>query len=221
MDGNGRWAASRNLLRSAGHQEGLKTAKRIVKKARTMGIRYLSLYTFSTENWKRAEDEVNFLMGLIKKNLKKEYEFYRENQIRVVHSGDIERLPKGIQKEILSVMEDTKEYDGLIVNLALNYGGRDEIIRAVRQIIDERRDTMNAAVTEECIRKHLDLPYFPDPDIIIRTGGEIRISNFLLWESAYSELVFSSKLWPDFTEEDLEAAVFEYARRERKFGGVK
>ncbi|MCF7927895.1 MAG: di-trans,poly-cis-decaprenylcistransferase [Spirochaetales bacterium] len=228
MDGNGRWAKQRSRPRTSGHDEGLQTAKKIIKAASDAGVSYLSLYTFSTENWKRAEDEVSFLMGLIKKHLKREYEFYRENRIRVVHSGDLERLPVDVQSEISQVMHDTRDYPGIVVNLAINYGGRDEIIRAFNRWLSRSdlpsqtgNNNNSGRITEENFREFLDLPFFPDPDLIIRTAGEQRVSNFLLWQAAYSEFYYSDKLWPDWQPEDLNQALAVYADRERKFGGVK
>ncbi len=217
MDGNGRWARRQGKSRTEGHLEGVKTAKKIVKKAVEIGIKYLSLYTFSTENWKRAKEEVSFLMTLIKRYLKKEYDFYRENKIRVVHSGRLEGMPEDIVNEIERVVADTASFNGLTVNLAINYGGRDEVVRAVRRLIKEK----DFEITESSIRNCLDHPEIPDPDLIIRTGGELRLSNFLLWESAYAELYFSDKLWPDWCGEDLEKAIIDYQGRERRFGGVK
>lgn len=216
MDGNGRWAKARGLPRTEGHREGLKVAKRVIRAAEALGIRYLSLYTFSTENWKRAEEEVSFLMSLISRHLRAEFDFYRDNNIRIVHSGDAEGLPPDVRESIRSVMEDTAEYDGITVNLAINYGGRDEILRGIRRLI--RRGT--ADVSEETFKTFLDAPDIPDPDLVIRTGGDLRLSNFLLWESAYAELFFSDKLWPDWTEEDLKKAVESYSGRERRFGGT-
>ncbi len=216
MDGNGRWATSRKLARHKGHQEGLTAAKRTVRAARELGIEYLSLYTFSTENWKRAEEEVSFLMGLIKTHLRREYDFYRDNQVRVVHSGDIAGLPEDLQDEIRRVQHDTAGFDGIRVNLAINYGGRDEIVRSVNRWLHNGRG--NSDLSSEALRSHLDLPDWPEPDLLIRTGGERRLSNFLLWECAYSELIFSDILWPDFAAQHLGDAVRDYAGRERRFG---
>ena len=218
MDGNGRWAQSLGKPRSFGHQEGLKAAKRIAMAALTAGVKYLSLYVFSTENWKRTEEEISFLMRLIKSHLKAEYEFYRENKIRVLHSGDLEKLPKEIQKEITDVTEATASFDCLSVNLAINYGGRDEIIRAINKWIKNRSDT--ESLTENDFEKYLDLPDMPDPDLIIRTAGDLRLSNFLLWESAYSEFYFSKKTWPEWAEEDFNDAIYDYMARDRKFGAL-
>lgn len=216
MDGNGRWAKSRGLPRTEGHREGLKTAKALIKAAEDLGIRYVSLYTFSTENWKRTEEEVSFLMSLISKHLCAEFDFYRQNRIRVRHSGDIDGLPENVRTALRSVMKDTASFDRITVNLAINYGGRDEIVRAVRKLIDSGEKE----ISEGSLRRFLDLPDMPDPDLIIRTGGEVRISNFLIWESAYAEYYFSDKLWPDWTAADLESALESYSKRERRYGGV-
>jgi len=218
MDGNGRWATARGLMRTEGHREGLETAKRIVKAAKDSGIQYLSLYTFSTENWKRTKEEVGFLMALIARHLSAELDFYRENQIRVVHTGDAPSLPREVVSEIKRVESDTEQFKKLTVNLAINYGGRDEILRAIRRL--SATDIPLTNLTESIISKAMDRPELPDPDLIIRTGGEKRLSNFLLWESAYSELWFSSKLWPDFGTEDLKLAIDDYCHRDRRFGGT-
>jgi undecaprenyl diphosphate synthase len=225
MDGNGRWATARGLPRTEGHRQGLATAKRIVAAAARAGIGCLSLYTFSTENWKRAQDEVSFLMGLIRSHLANELDFYRANRIKVIHSGCREGLERGILDELDSVTADTAQFTGMTVNLAINYGGRDEILRAFRRAaarLDQSREGCLAdSLTEEAFRGSLDHPEIPDPDLIIRTGGECRLSNFLLWQSAYSELYFSDRFWPDFGEEDLKAAIDSYAGRDRRFGGTK
>ncbi len=215
MDGNGRWATVRGLPRTEGHRQGLEAAKRIVKAAEDIGIRYLTLYTFSTENWKRTAEEVGFLMGLIKKHLAAELDFYRANGIRVVHSGNPDGLPPDVLAEIRRVEADTKSFERLTVILAINYGGRDEIVRAARRLA-----ARGEALTEKGITANLDHPEIPDPDLVLRPGGEMRLSNFLLWESAYAELVFVKTLWPDFRPEDLAAAVEEYCHRERRFGGT-
>ncbi len=217
MDGNGRWATARGKARSEGHLEGVKAAKRVVGAAAEVGLEYLSLYTFSTENWARAEEEVSYLMFLVRSYLRKEYDFYRKNRIRIVHSGALDRLPQDIAREIEDVVRDTSKYTGLTVNLSINYGGRDEIVRAFHRYVE--RGTREP-LTEESFRRHLDQPGLPDPDLIIRTANEHRLSNFLLWESAYAELYFSPKLWPDWDREDLFAALDEYARRDRRFGGT-
>ncbi|HUZ16867.1 MAG TPA: polyprenyl diphosphate synthase [Spirochaetia bacterium] len=222
MDGNGRWAKRQGLPRSAGHKEGLTSAKNVVRAASEIGIRYLTLFTFSTENWKRAREEVSFLMHLIRLHLRKETDFYRQNGIRIVHSGDMARLPKGIQKEIKTVMEDTQAFPGMTLNLAINYGGRDEIVRSVNRWLEMRANgnTLLPVLTEQELRDSLDCAELPDPDLIIRTAGEQRVSNFLLWQSAYAELVFSQKLWPDFGPDDLYDAVATFQKRTRKYGAV-
>jgi undecaprenyl diphosphate synthase len=217
MDGNGRWAKKRGQNRTQGHLEGLKVAKRIVKAAADLGISYLTLYAFSTENWKRAADEVGFIMGLVKRYLIEEMDFYRQNGIRIRHAGDFDGLPVDIQKEIRRALEDTGEFTGHQVILALNYGGRDEICRAVTRLGQGRA---GEAVTEALVRQHLDNPDVPDPDLVIRTAGEYRTSNFLLWEAAYSEYYISDILWPDWTEADFKAAVADFQKRERRYGGV-
>ncbi len=214
MDGNGRWASERGLPRAEGHQEGRKAAKRIVLAAEKAGIRFLSLYVFSTENWKRTKEEVGFLMGLLKKYLLAEYDFYRENRIRVLHSGDPEGLDKGIVADIRQVEKDTAHFEGISVNIAVNYGGRDEIVRSVRRLTLAGKE-----ITEDSIRSSLDHPDIPDPDLIIRTAGDRRLSNFLLWQSAYSELWFTDKYWPDFDAGDLDAAIESFGSRKRRFGG--
>lgn len=218
MDGNGRWATRRGLPRHRGHSEGLNAAKRTVTAARKLGVEFLSFYTFSTENWKRAEEEVGFLLNLIASHLRKEFDFYRENQVRVLHSGDLSRLPENLRTEIRAVTEDTAGFNGITVNLAINYGGRDEIIRSVNRWLHNGRGTRE--LDAEALRAHLDLPEMPEPDLVIRTGGEHRLSNFLVWECAYSELFFCDVLWPDFDTEHLATAVLDYQRRERRFGAV-
>lgn len=217
MDGNGRWARARGLARSEGHKEGLKTAKRITKAASVLGIRYLSLYVFSTENWKRAEQEVSFLMFLLKSHLLKEWDFYRENQIRVVHSGDLTGLPGEVQHDLLQVQHDTAGFKGLTVNLAINYGGQDEILRAFGRW---QADPQRRPLAPDVFASYLDQPQLPPLDLLVRTAGELRLSNFLLWQSAYTEFSFSPKAWPDWQETDLEAALDEFSKRQRKFGGV-
>jgi undecaprenyl diphosphate synthase len=223
MDGNGRWARSRGLPRTEGHRHGLDTAKRIVKCAEDIGIRFLSLFSFSTENWKRAEEEVSYLMFLIRDHLMKELDFYRRNEIRVVHSGDIDGLPPEVGEEIREVARDTAGFDKLTVNLAINYGGRDEIVRACNRAINSasERGATPKRIDANAISSFLDHPELPDPDLLIRTAGELRISNFLLWQAAYAELFFSDKYWPDWTEDDLREAVAAFSARDRRFGGAK
>ena len=218
MDGNGRWAQKRGLMRTQGHLEGLKAAKKIVKAASDLGVKFLTLYAFSTENWKRASQEVNFIMGLVKQYLRAEFDFSKKNKIRVRHAGDITGLPDDIQKELADSISDTKEFDGMQVILAINYGGRDEIARAVRRLAESGADIGETG--EKDIASFLDNPDIPDPDLIIRSAGEYRTSNFLLWQGAYSEIYISQKLWPDWDKEDLEEAVADFKNRERRYGGV-
>jgi undecaprenyl diphosphate synthase len=189
----------------------------VVKAASDLGISYLTLYTFSTENWKRTADEVGFIMGLVKQYLRGEFDFYRENNIRIRHAGDKNGLPRDIQKELEKACEDTKNFTGLQVILALNYGGRDEITRAVNRALAAG---VTEAITSELIGRYLDNPDVPDPDYIIRTAGEFRTSNFLLWEGAYAEYYISPKFWPDWDSGDLAEALANYKTRDRRFGGV-
>ncbi|MDR0448543.1 MAG: di-trans,poly-cis-decaprenylcistransferase [Treponema sp.] len=218
MDGNGRWALARKEPRTKGHLAGLQAAKRVVKAAADLGIRYLTLYVFSTENWKRTAEEVSFVMGLIKQYLRSELDFYRENQIQLRHAGDMAGLSADIAAEIRDVCGETAENEKLQVIIALNYGGRDEIVRAVRRAALAGEDL--SAITEAAIARYLDNPDIPDPDLIIRSAGEYRTSNFLLWEGAYAEYYSSPIFWPDWTEKDLFLAVETYQKRVRRFGGV-
>ena len=219
MDGNGRWAEKRNLVRTKGHTEGLKVAKAITKAASDAGVKYLTLYAFSTENWKRAQEEVGFLMNLIHVHLIGELDFYRENKIRVRHIGDISGLPEQVQKDIKQAMEDTKDFTGLTVNLAINYGGRDEIIRGVKKLVSE--GVKPEEITEEKLKANLDLDCCPDVDLLIRTGGEFRLSNFLLWHVAYAEQIYSDTLWPDYTVEEFYKDLESFQYRNRRFGKEK
>lgn len=220
MDGNGRWAKQRGLVRTKGHEEGLKRAKDIAKAASDLGLEYVTLYVFSTENWKRTEQEVGFLMNLIHIHLLDELQFYRDNQIRVRQIGNLSGLPKNIQKDILEAEEDTKNFTGLTIVLAINYGGRDEIVRAVRRIASGAVPNGKDGITEADISSAFDIPELPDVDLLIRTGGEKRLSNFLMWKSAYAELVFSDTLWPDYGKEEFLADIAEYQKRTRRFGAV-
>jgi len=219
MDGNGRWATQRKLPRTSGHDQGLHTVKRIVKAAADLGIKHLTLYVFSTENWKRAEEEVGFLMNLIHVHLKGELNFYKENNIRLNHIGDYEALPEKIKKDIADSIEDTKDFTGLTLNLAINYGGRDEIIRGVKNIISAGIKAED--ITEKVISENLDMPSSPDVDLLIRTGGEQRLSNFLLWHVPYAEQVYTDTLWPDYTVEEFYSNVASYQKRNRRFGAEK
>ena len=215
MDGNGRWAKQRNLPRTSGHKEGLEVAKKIVKAAKEVGVKYITLYTFSTENWKRTQDEVGYLMGLIKNHLRAEFKFYKENDIRVKHIGNLSGLPQDIQNEINSTVEECKDFNSLTVVLAINYGGKDEITRAINKAKSE-----NKQINENNFTEFFDLPEMPDVDLIIRTGGEKRLSNFLLWHGAYAELDFVDTLWPDYNEECFYQSIKEFQKRNRRFGGL-
>lgn len=214
MDGNGRWAKMRGMPRFKGHQEGVKVTKEIVKYCSDIGIPFLTLYVFSTENKKRASEEVNFLMGLIKQHLKAELNFYATNNIRVLHIGNLSGLPEAVQEEIISVREKTKNYTGSSVVLAINYGGKDEIIRSIKSLDAEKIKNID----EDSFSLCLDTKDIPPVDLVIRTGGEKRLSNFLLWQCAYSELYFSDKYWPDWKCEDLQIAIDDYTTRNRRFG---
>lgn len=218
MDGNGRWAQKRNLPRTAGHKEGLEVAKRIISCTAEIGIKYVTLYTFSTENWKRTEEEVGFLMGLITRHLRAEYKFYKEHGIRIRHIGDTGKLPVSVQKEMLAAEEETADFKKMTVVLAINYGGRDELIRALKNLSPK---IIDGSICEQDISKAFDVPELPDADVIIRTGGEKRLSNFLLWQSAYSELFFSDTLWPDFDCKEFLSILSDFNNRDRRFGDVK
>lgn len=215
MDGNGRWAKQRNLPRTSGHKEGLEVAKKIVKAAKEVGVKYITLYTFSTENWKRTQEEVGYLMGLIKNHLRAEFKFYKENDIRVKHIGNLSGLPQDIQDEINSTIEECKDFNSLTVVLAINYGGKDEISRAINKAKSENKE-----INENNFTEFFDLPEMPDVDLIIRTGGEKRLSNFLLWHGAYAELDFVDTLWPDYNEECFYQSIKEFQKRNRRFGGL-
>ena len=218
MDGNGRWAKQRGQIRTAGHEEGLKRAKEIAKAASDLGIKYVTLYAFSTENWKRAKSEVGFLMNLIHTHLLKELKFYKENSIRVRLLGDITGLPAIIQKDILETEEDTKDFTGLTICLAINYGGRDEIVRSIKKMI--REGIPEQEITESTVSSHFDFPELPDVDLLIRTGGEQRISNFLIWQASYAEFLFTKTLWPDYNKEEFYNNIAEFQKRTRRFGAV-
>ena len=219
MDGNGSWATQRKLPRSAGHDKGLHTVKTIVKAAADIGIKYLTLYIFSTENWKRTEAEVGFLMNLIHTHLKQELNFYKENGIRLNHIGDLNALPEGIQKDILEAIDDTKSFDGMTLNLAINYGGRDEILRGIKKLIKDGKKSEE--ITEQLVSSYLDMPQSPDVDLLIRTGGEKRLSNFLLWHIPYAEQIYIDTLWPDYTVEQFYDNIEEFQKRNRRFGAEK
>ena len=216
MDGNGRWAQKRGLHRTEGHRAGVKTVKKIVKTASDNGIKYLTLYAFSTENWKRSKEEVNFLLNLFAEVLKDYLNELRDNNVKLKFIGDIQGLPYFLRKVLEYSENATKKDTGLVLNIAINYGGRREIVQAVKRICREKIRDIN----EENFSDYLYTAGQPDPDIIIRTSGEMRLSNFLLYQSSYSELFFTDTLWPDFTEEEFLKIIEEFGKRKRKFGGV-
>ncbi len=221
MDGDGRWARQRMLPRSAGHREGAETFGKIARFARDCGIPYITFYAFSTENWKRPADEVKQLMDLLHKFLGDTYK-YKEENIRVCFLGDLTRLRPDLQQDIEKLREESRQNTGITVNIALNYGGRDEIVRAARALCRQAAaGTLRPEeITEERLSEALDTAGMPECDVIIRPSGEQRLSNFLLWQAAYTEFIFMDTLWPDFTEEDFVQAMLEYAGRNRRFGGV-
>ena len=220
MDGNRRWAKAKGKPASFGHKEGAKTLEKIVRYANKIGLQYITVYAFSTENWKRAEDEVKALMMLLQSYLDDYSKRADTENIRVKILGDISALSEGMQKSIIKCMERTKDNTGVTFNIALNYGGRDEILKAVKQIaVKVKKNEIDPEdITEEMISENLYTKEEPDPDLVIRTSGELRLSNFLTWQSVYSELLFIDKNWPDFSEEDLDNAIIEYQKRTRKFG---
>ena len=215
MDGNGRFAKEQGLKRTAGHEEGAKVVRKITIHCAKLGIKYLTLYAFSTENWKRPKLEVDFLMKLLENYLKSELETYLENNIRFQAIGDRTRFSKKLQSIINETEEKTKKASGLTQVLALNYGSRDEITRAVKQLNKQGLD-----VTEENIESCLDTAGMPDVDLLIRTSGEVRISNYLLWQCAYAEMFFTPTYWPEFSEAELDDILSDFSKRERRFGGV-
>ena len=216
MDGNGRWAQERGLPRTAGHSAGVEKAKEIVMFARELHIPYISLYTFSKENWKRTEQEVSFLMGLVVSHLEKEFDFYIRNRIAIRHLGDRNGLPPKVLAAIDRVERETADYDSITLLLALNYSGKYDLVQAYQKM-----QAQGLEPNEENVAKCLLTAKYPDPDLIIRTGGEYRISNYFLWQAAYSEFYVSNSYWPDFTKEEFAAAIENYKHRDRRFGGVK
>jgi undecaprenyl diphosphate synthase len=222
MDGNGRWASARNLPRIAGHQRGAETVKKIVRAAAEMGVSYLTLYGFSSENWNRPEDEVKGLMGLLRFYLGSEIKYLHENGVRLQVIGDRERLDTDIVKLIESAEAQTTDNKAITLVIALSYGGRSELARAARLLADKvvAGELKPADIDERALEASLFTSEIPDPDLLIRTSGEKRISNFLLWQTAYSELVFVDTLWPDFSKEDFASALREFHGRERRYGTI-
>lgn len=220
MDGNGRWAVERKLPRIAGHQEGIESVRDIVKAASQLGIKYLTLYAFSIENWKRPMAEVSGLMKLLEHYLKQELKELHENNVKLLSIGKLSSLPKGVQNLLKQAIETTKENKGLTLTLALSYSGRWDIVRSVQMIAhDIRRGKVSPEdITEELFSSYLQTKEIPDPDLLIRTSGEWRLSNFLLWEMAYSEMYILEKYWPEFRRTDLYESIFNFMSRERRFG---
>ena len=223
LDGNGRWAKKKGMPRNYGHMEGAKTVERICEDAYNLGVKYLTVYAFSTENWKRPQSEVDALMNLLRSYMKNCLKRAEKNNMRVRVIGDKTALAQDLQERIVELEEATKDYDGLCFQIALNYGSRDEMIRSMRclcQDCKEGKVDVND-IDEAMFESYLDTADIPDPDLMIRTSGEQRLSNYLLWQLAYSEFYFTDVLWPDFSKEDLEKAIEYYNKRDRRFGGVK
>ena len=222
MDGNGRWAKKRGLPRSAGHQAGADTLKKIVTECNKMGIKYITVYAFSTENWKRPKDEVDFLMNLLYNYLKDAEKTLAGENVVIRAIGSRAELSEKIREQIANTEEFTKNNTGIIMNIALNYGSREEITHAVKLIAERavRGEIAPADITPDAVSDMLYTSGQPDPDLIIRTSNELRLSNFMMWQASYSELYFTDTLWPDFSVRDLHAAILEYQRRNRRYGGV-
>lgn len=220
MDGNGRWAKKQGLLRAFGHESGTKSVKEIIKACAKLGIEYLTLYAFSTENWNRPKIEVDTLMRILINSLKKELTTLQKNNIKLNTIGNLEKLPQSAQKELLDVIEKTKNNTRMTLTLALSYGSREEIVSAVKDISAKVKNNIISidAIDDSIINEHLYTQNLPDVDLVIRTSGEHRISNFLLWQIAYAELYFTDVLWPDFKEQNLYEAIISYQKRERRFG---
>ena len=222
MDGNGRWAVSRNLPRTMGHKAGVETLRRIIVEGNKLGIKYMTFYAFSTENWKRPKDEVNAIMKLLVQYLKQEIKELNRNNVKINVLGDLSKLPLDCYNEVNKAIEVTKNNTGIVMNVALNYGGRDEIVYAIKGILrDEKEGKINVDnIDVNVVNNYLYTAGIPDPDIIIRPSGEQRLSNFLLWQCAYSEFWYSDINWPDFQPEDLRKAIYDYQQRNRRFGGI-
>lgn len=220
MDGNGRWAQQRGQVRSAGHVAGVETTKEIIADCVRLGVKYLTIYAFSTENWGRPESEVSALMGLILTELKEE--LFVKNNVRMRWIGDRSRMPEQVRKHLEEMEEETKDFDAMILTVAISYSARWELTDAVKKIAGEVKDgTLKPEdITEDVISQRLSTNYMPDPDLLIRTGGEVRISNYLLWQIAYTELYFTPVLWPDFRKEHLIEAIETYKTKQRRYGKI-
>ena len=223
MDGNGRWAKKRAMNRIRGHEEGTESVRVVVRTSREIGISWLTLYAFSEENWKRSKYEIDALMGILKRFLKSELKEMLDNNIRFYPIGRIDKLPKDVQKIIHNTIEKTSQNSGMVLSLALSYGSKQEILHAVQDIAAkvESGKLVSKEITEQTISDSLFTAGIPDPDLLIRTSGEYRISNFLLWQIAYSEIYITPVLWPDFRKEEYLKAIEEYQKRERRFGAIK
>lgn len=222
MDGNGRWAKKRGLPRAAGHTRGVESVRDIVKASSKLGVRYLTLYTFSTENWRRPREEVSMLMRLLLKSLRDETDELNQNDIKITMIGELHSLPEEVQKELKDARDKTKDNKKMVLNLALSYSGRVEILNAIRKIADSvaNNSLKPECIDESIISNNLMTKDMPDPDLVIRTSGEFRVSNFLLWQIAYSEFYISDVLWPDFRRNNLYDAIKSFQKRERRFGKV-
>ena len=223
MDGNGRWAKERGQIRLKGHQAGMEALHDIVKACSDMGVQVLTVYAFSTENWKRPAEEVSGIFSLLVRYVAKELKELNENNVRIRLLGDIRPLPDAARKAVLEAVDDTADNTGLMFNIAINYGGRAEIVRAAKQLAQQAAEGQldPESITEDLFAEQLYTADLPDPDLIIRTGGELRLSNFLTWQSAYSEIYVTDTYWPDFTPEKLTEAIESFNGRDRRFGGIK
>ena len=221
LDGNGRWAQKRGLPRTMGHAAGAETFRTIATYCKEIGLEYLTVYAFSTENWKRPQAEVDTIMELLEKYLFEAIDRMEKDKVKMEFFGDVSVLSPKLLGLIERTREISKHYDGCQVNICLNYGGRDEIIRGIMKFAEEYKQGTVTELTEDSFNRYLFSAGVPDPDLLIRPGGEVRLSNFLMWQSAYSELYFTDTLWPDFTKADINAAIAEFQRRDRRYGGVK
>ena len=222
LDGNGRWAKKKHLPRNMGHAQGSKTVERIIEDAYDLGIKYLTVYAFSTENWKRPKDEVDALMKLLRDYLKNCIKRANKNNMKVRVIGDVSRLDEDLQKRIAELKEASKDNTGINFTIALNYGSRDEMVRAMKHMADDLQSgkLQKEDITEEFFNSYLDTKELPDPDLLIRTSGDERLSNFMLWQLAYTEFYFTDVLWPDFNKKELKKAIEYYNGRDRRFGGI-
>ncbi len=218
MDGNGRWALSRGLPRIAGHKAGTENLRRIIRATVEFGIRYLTIYAFSTENWGRPAEEVKGLLGILEDVLDRELAELHQEGVQLHHIGRLERLSPKLQEKVLKAIDLTKNNDRLILNIAFNYGGRDEIVQAIQRMMKD--GIQPEKVTDEIVSRYMYTAGVPDPDLVIRTSGELRVSNFLIWQAAYSEWIFTPTYWPDFNKEEYRRALEVFAQRDRRYGGV-